>query len=109
MFVRWKRRRLAQRDAAGLPHYSLYAVLVENNRIEGKTMQRVVRYLAYIAEHDVHDPVERARFWEKVGETLDEMEIDGESRAAIEEKLAAVVERPVAHRSRLPRAWSGNR
>jgi hypothetical protein len=104
MFVRWKRRRLAQRDAADLPHYSLYAVLVENNRVDGKTMQRVVRYLAYIAESDVRDPGERARFWDRVEETLDEMGVEGDSRAAIEDKLASVVERPGTRRDRLPSA-----
>lgn len=108
MFVRWKRRRLVQRDAAGLPHYSLYAVLVENHRVDGKTMQRVVRYLAYIAESAVRDPEEGARFWDRVEETLDEMGVEGESRAQIEEKLASVVVRPGEREERLPRAWSDN-
>jgi hypothetical protein len=104
MFVRWKRRRLAQRDAAGLPHYSLYAVLVENHRVDGKTMQHVVRYLAYIAESDVRDPVECGRFWSRVEETLNEMGIDGETRGAIEEKLAAMVGRPGTSREQTPRS-----
>jgi len=95
MFMRWKRRRLVQHDGNGLPQYSLYAVLVENQRVEGRTMQRVVKYLGYIAEIAIHHDEERERFWERIAEALNDMALEPERRRIIEEKIAVLVPRPV--------------
>ncbi len=94
MFMRWKRRRLMQYDVDGRPQYSLYAVLVENQRVEGRSMQRVVKYLGYIAEIAIHHDEERERFWGRIAASLNDMALDPERRRMIEEKIAVMVPRP---------------
>jgi hypothetical protein len=93
MFVRWKRRKLAQKESACSQAYSLYAVLVRNQRVEGKTMQQVVKYLAYISESDIEDPAERLRFWERVDKGLIDLHLPPDQVEAIDQKLNRVVPR----------------
>ena len=94
MFVRWKTRKLAGEDGVSPEKTSLYAVLVENNRIEGKTRQKVVRYLGYISESQIGTLSHQRRFWEQVENNLNGLEITSDERAALAAKIADRVPRP---------------
>lgn len=94
MFVRWKNRTLAKRHGAVPAERSLYAVVVKNQRIEGRTKQKVVKYLAHISERCLMDPQHQANFWQRADQALSEIEMAPEQRAEIEEKLRVVVARP---------------
>lgn len=97
MFVRWKKRQLSAES--GKPdeiNTSLYAVLVENNRIEGKTRQKVVKYLGYINESAVNEKIHQERFWQQVKSNLDPMGLDQSEYSKIISKLADVVPNPIA-------------
>lgn len=94
MFVRWKNRTLAKRHGAVPAERSLYAVVVKNQRIEGRTKQKVVKYLAHISERCLMDPQHQANFWQRADQALSEIEMTPEQRTEIEEKLRVVVARP---------------
>jgi hypothetical protein len=94
MFVRWKNRTLAKRHGAVPAERSLYAVVVKNQRVEGRTKQKVVKYLAHISERCLMDPQHQANFWQRADQALSEIEMTPEQRIEIEEKLLAVVARP---------------
>jgi hypothetical protein len=95
MFVRWKKRQLSNEigdiDSSNM---SLYAVLVENSRIDGKTRQRVVKYLGYINEVHLSDTQHQERFWQQVMSNLDGMELVQSQHVKITAKLAEVVPKP---------------
>jgi hypothetical protein len=94
MFVRWKHRTLAARNGSGANVRSLYAVIVKNHRVEGRTRQKVVKYLAHITESDIDRPEHREYFWQRVDQGLAGLGLGREERAEIEAKLAGVVRRP---------------
>jgi len=99
MFVRWKKRQLSSDTAAfDTPNISLYAVLVKNHRIDGKTRQKVVKYLGYINEASLEDSAHQERFWQQVRGNLDEMgmETEQEEYQKIIAKLAETVPHPAA-------------
>jgi hypothetical protein len=94
MFVRWKNRTLATRTGSGLNDRSFYAVIVKNQRVEGRTRQKVVKYLAHINESEIDLPEHREYFWQRVDLGLRDLDLSREERAEIEMKLAGVVRRP---------------
>ncbi len=89
MFVRWKRRKM--RGKWGRGTYVRYAVLVESVRVEGKPRQRFVAHLAHIPERIAGMAIHRGLFWRDVNKRLDELQLDGETRARVTSKLLAVV------------------
>lgn len=97
MFVRWKKRQLIG-DSEHLEesNLSLYAVLVQNHRVEGKTRQKVVKYLGYINEANLTDPSTQERFWQQVVNNLQALELGAEDYQKITTKLAEVVPNPLA-------------
>ena len=113
MFVRWKRRPLRRRRGWSPPdEHALYAVVVENYRVDGHPKQRVVRYLGAIKEGQLIYPLSTDRFWRDVDARLAELDLDAELRAAIEMKLAATVPRPdpavVEQQRREADAWAAS-
>lgn len=95
MFVRIKRRQLAEiKWRSSEPRYGLYAVLLESERVDGKPVQRFVKYLASIEEGDVNRPLVQAQFWRKVRAGLDEIGVSQQERAKIEAKLQETVPFP---------------
>ena len=96
MFVRWKNRTLAKKHGGVPAERSLYAVVVKNQRVDGRTKQKVVKYLAHIGERSLHDVEHQANFWLRADQALAELELTPEQRAEIEEKLLTVVPRPPA-------------
>ena len=97
MFVRWKNRTLARKDSSVPAERSLYAVIVKNQRVEGRTKQKVVKYLAHISEPHLAAPRHQSQFWERAELALAELELTPEQRKEIEEKLESVVARPAFH------------
>ena len=73
MFLRFKSRIIGKVDSSNPPSRSLYAVVVHNQRIEGKTRQRVVKYLAQISETDIPDPLHQRRFWNRATLAMDDV------------------------------------
>jgi hypothetical protein len=108
MFVRWKNRTLARKNGSGPAERSLYAVIVKNQRVEGRTKQKVVKYLAHISEGHLNDPIHQSHFWERVDQALaelvsvPELAMTPELRKEIESKLASVVARPSRPEGSLP-------
>lgn len=94
MFVRWKKRTLAPKNGSTTPERSLYAVIVKNQRIEGQTRQKVVKYLAHINEALLADPLHQSHFWERAEQGLAELQLEPALKKEIEKKLAATVARP---------------
>lgn len=94
MFVRWKNRTLTARNGAGPNSRSFYAVIVKNQRVEGRTRQKVIKYLAHINESEIDLPEHREYFWQRVDHGLTDLDLTHEERFEIEAKLAGVVRRP---------------
>ena len=94
MFIRWKARTLRKPGSSGLETRSLYAVLVESRRVEGRPRQKVVKYLAHLNEDQKHDDEHRRLFWERVDEKLATLSLAPRERTEIEEKLSEVIARP---------------
>lgn len=97
MFVRWKKRQLISDNThVDESNLSLYAVLVENHRVEGKTRQKVVKYLGYINESHINDPSDQERFWQQVTSNLNGLHLEPEDHQKITTKLLEVVPNPLA-------------
>ena len=95
MFVRWKHQPARRRrEPAPAGERMLCAVLVEHHRVDGRSRQRVVRYLAAIRGGKLVYPPSTDRFWQDVDRTLADLAIDEAERQAIEGKVAATVPRP---------------
>lgn len=97
MFVRWKKRQLSSDiNNPETRNVSLYAVLVENHRVEGKTRQTVVKYLGYINEASLGDTFHQERFWQQVKGNLKAlgMQEDQDDYRRIASKLLEVVPNP---------------
>ena len=93
MYVRWQRRTRKRRPRSPL----LVAVLVECRRVDGKPRQNVVGYLAGIGEQLVGERErEHREFWAKVDKRLDELGVDGDTRAKIEASIDRRVVRVTA-------------
>jgi hypothetical protein len=78
MYVRWqsrKRRRAAfgKRKERGDVHWR--AILVENERINGKPTQRHIAYLGGITESAIATPPQCRWFWEGVMKKLNELSL----------------------------------
>ena len=72
----------------------LMAVLVESHRVDGKSRQRVVAYLAGIRERFVGEREDKHdEFWRSVDARLDALPLDAEARAKIEASVAKRVTR----------------
>lgn len=90
MFVRWQSRRRKRYGGSPL----LTAVLVESRRVNGRPRQRTVGYLAGIRERFVgKNAWQHEKFWKRVDARLNELGLDAETRASIETKIAARIER----------------
>lgn len=97
MFVRWKKRQLSSDiNNPEARNISLYAVLVENHRIEGKTRQKVVKYLGYINEAHLGETLHQRRFWQQVTGNLRMlgMQEEQDDYRRIVSRLLAVVPNP---------------
>jgi hypothetical protein len=105
MFVRWKRRRCADkrwyvRDADGEycdvweARFLLSAVLVRSERRGGKPRQKVVAHLGGIRENDLDEVMPRSRFWSGAAAKLNGLGLDPDARDRIDSALATKVIRP---------------
>ncbi len=102
MFVRWKRRESSAK--AGFSHISryraakrgatLYAVLVESVRVNGKPQQRFVCHLTSIKENKLAHTATPFYFWDEVSKKLNALNLDAAERQKIETVLAAKIQRP---------------
>ncbi len=113
MFVRWKRRPVRRRRPWSPPDEQvLCAYLVENRRVDGRTRQRVVRYLGAIKEGQLAYPLSTDHFWRRVDAALGELGLDDDRRRAIEARLMAAVPRPgaavVEQKRREADAWAAS-
>lgn len=93
MFVRWKRRAKSRRKRL-TGETALSAYLVSSERVEGKPRQRVVAYLGSIRENATHYVGHQMGFWEAAAPTLDRLELDPETRSAVEASLTRKVPKP---------------
>src|SRR5689334_12801076 len=93
MFVRWKKRCLSHRSWEP-QHCALYAVLVENRRVDGHVRQKVIRHLASIREKHLDAVAHRESFWQSVDWNLDDLNIEPGVREELESNLAGKVPRP---------------
>lgn len=90
MYLRWKKRRLSHDEGSDRTH-SLSAVLVENQRVNGKPRQRYIRHLATIQCHQLADPRWRSVFWTSAERRLADVAIDPALREKVTARLAEVV------------------
>jgi len=88
MYIRWKRYPLRR-----TVDVKLKAFLVHSVRVEGRPRQRILGYLGVIRVRYQHTPAHRQRFWQQVEQRLSALQIDPETRAALEACLARVVPR----------------
>jgi len=100
MFVRFKRReRVSVRTTPWKARrrtgrFVLTAVLVRSERRDGKPRQKVVAYLASIAEEDFAKVLPRQHFWARVDTRLGALNLEPGQRQKVEAALLAVVARP---------------
>jgi len=95
MYVRWKSRVSTVWFSWGPK--TLYAVLAENKRVNGKPRESFVKHLGCIYEHFARgeDPIlPKAQFWSQVSKSLDALSLDAQTRATIEQNLSAKIYRP---------------
>ena len=75
MFVRWQKRqrrvRAFGRRTGPDTHWA--AILVESVRAAGEPTQRHIAYLGGITESAIKLPAQRAFFWQKVVQQLDQL------------------------------------
>jgi hypothetical protein len=88
MYIRWKRYPL--RRTADV---TLKAFLVHSVRVAGRPRQRILGYLGTIRLRYQHAPAHRQRFWQQVARRLTALQVDPDTRAALEAGLARVVPR----------------
>jgi hypothetical protein len=112
MFIRWKRRRLGPqrgaRSANRPPRYSLDAVLVRAERVNGQPRQRVVRYLgsfpeSYLSAIGAEQSFEgigatalQLQFWRAVDWHLADLGLDEATCELLAAKIAERVPRPTS-------------
>ena len=101
MFVRWKRRESSYKPSSEYGRYiaanrgaSIYAVLVESVRVNGKPRQNFVCHLAKVREAELTERYLPFYFWKKVTEKLNSMSLDESERVKIEQQLAVKIRRP---------------
>ena len=87
MFIRLKRRLLAQRTPISPEKYALDAVCVKSLRKDGKPRQKVIKHLAQIREDHLDDPQHQMRFWEQVKQNLNTLKLEPEIMQSLEERL----------------------
>ena len=105
MDVRWKRKLLRRGRRRGEdPGHTLSAVLVENQRVDGRPCQRYVKHLGAIHERYAEAPGHAGGFWETADAALASIVLPEPERQAIEARLAERVPRPTEERWR--RAWA---
>ncbi len=106
MYVRWKKRKLSQKSLDRRRGYlseeqwplfefsehTLYAVLVESVRIDGKPRQRIVCILGYIG--DKARAWGRYDFWNDVRPRLDGADLDRDTYSRVVAKLRETVPEP---------------
>jgi len=93
MYVRWNRKKRTK-DITWVKEEGdfLYAVLVENTRIDGKPRQKSIKYLGGIGERQ--NTYTQIRFWEHADQNLSAIYLDGSTRNKIIDKLKEKVPRP---------------
>ena len=95
MFVRWqKRQRMVRafgRRTGPDTHWA--AILVESVRAAGEPTQRHIAYLGGITESAIKLPAQRAFFWQKVMQQLDQLALGKYDRMCIEDALEGKVPR----------------
>ncbi len=102
MFVRWKRRKKAQKRPGqyGPPRCrsengdSLYCVIAESKRVKGSPRQKVICYLGSVDEGDTERLCVRVDFWDHVVANLDRLRLVPAERTKIEGSINRVVSRP---------------
>ncbi len=99
MFVRWKRRestyaRERSRTRADERGATLYAVLVESVRVDGKPRQKFICQLAKVREKKLDYESMPFQFWKEAIEKLNTLALDESERKKIELQLAAKIRRP---------------
>src|ERR1041385_1799353 len=97
MFIRWKRRKKAQpkpgrclRKRADKGD-SLYCVLVESKRVDGRPRQKAIAYLGSVDEGDRERLCIRVNFWDHLLPILDRLRIDPTERSKIEAAIESSV------------------
>jgi hypothetical protein len=101
MFIKWieRERKTPKRGDTGEPGVTWHATIAEAYRLAGdaKPKQRHVAVVASIAELDISSTVQRAAFWQRVRERLDELGqgrvVPAEERGKLEAKIAERVPR----------------
>ena len=99
MFVRWKRRKKAATKPGRNPRRrsdagdSLYCVLIESRRIEGKPRQKVVCYLGSVDEGHLDKTWLRVDFWDAIKPKLDGLDLTRKERQRIEDSIQQIVTR----------------
>ena len=91
MYVRWKKKNRKRRYNESIPKVTLCAVIVRSQRINGKSKQKVVKYLGSIREEQVKYSYSRDIFWRNVRQKLYELDINTKDREVIIRKLREVV------------------
>ncbi len=97
-YIRWKQRSLCRDPWLG--GFSLTAILVESQRVNGKPRQRYVRYLASIRVNELSvldggvSPQHVVRFWRDIDRVLDRLNgrLNG-CRPQVEASVARVLPR----------------
>jgi hypothetical protein len=99
VFVRWKRRKKAATKPGRRPRRrsdagdSLYCVLIESRRIEGKPRQKVVCYLGSVDEKHLDKTWLRVDFWDVIKPKLDRLALTRKQRQRIEDSIQRIVPR----------------
>jgi hypothetical protein len=95
MFVRWQKRqrrvRAFGRRTGPDTHWA--AILVESVRAAGEPTQRHIAYLGGITESAIKLPAQRAFFWQKVVQRLDQLALGIYDRMCTEDALEDKVPR----------------
>lgn len=87
MFVRWKKRTNKQRDCE-----TIYAVLVESQRQDGRVRQRFIKHLGGCCVNSTE--WQRADFWARVGLSVEPLSLSKADTVKILEQIERRISRP---------------
>ena len=94
MYLRWKKKKRNKKKANSILRFTLSPVIVESIWEEGRTKQRVLKYLGAIREENISHLYHRRDFWNKVHTNLLSIEISPQQRALFVKQIEAVIPKP---------------
>lgn len=94
MFIKWKRYTHRLKNWRHPDDYSLSAVLVECQRVDGKPRHKVIAHLATVSESGIHNPMKSVGFWNCLRFKMTELGFTDEQQAQIEQLAERRVPRP---------------